>query len=34
MQDGSHSHKPSQAVINTITQTFARAGYDIRITVE
>ena len=33
MEDGSHSHKPSQAVIDRIVQTFAAAGYSITIDV-
>jgi len=33
MQDGTHSHRPSQAVIDTIIATFAAAGHEIRIDV-
>lgn len=33
MEDGTHSHKPSQAVIDRIVQTFAAAGYTIHIDV-
>lgn len=33
MQDGTHSHRPSQAVIDAIVATFAAAGYDIQIDV-
>jgi hypothetical protein len=33
MADGTHSHKPSQAVIDRIVQTFAAAGYEIHIDV-
>jgi hypothetical protein len=33
MEDGTHSHKPSQAVIDRIVQTFANAGYSITIDV-
>jgi hypothetical protein len=33
MEDGTHTHKPSQAVIDRIVQTFANAGYSITIDV-
>jgi hypothetical protein len=33
MEDGTHSHRPSQAVIDRIVQTFARAGFTIHIDV-
>ena len=33
MEDGTHSHKPSQSVIDTIVATFAREGYTINIVV-
>jgi len=33
MEDGTHSHKPSQAVIDRIKQTFANAGYSLTIDV-
>jgi hypothetical protein len=33
MEDGTHSHKPSQAVIDRIVRTFAAAGYSITIDV-
>lgn len=33
MEDGTHSHKPSQAVIDRIVQTFAAAGHTIHIEV-
>jgi hypothetical protein len=31
MEDGTHSHKPSQAVIDRIVQTYAAAGFTIHI---
>jgi hypothetical protein len=31
MENSTHTHKPSQAVIDRIVQTFAAAGYDIHI---
>lgn len=33
MEDGTHSHKPSQAVIDRIVQTFAAAGHTLHIDV-
>lgn len=33
MEDGTHSHQPSQAVIDSIVATFAREGYAININV-
>lgn len=33
MEDGTHSHRPSQAVIDRIVRTFAAAGYAIHIEV-
>jgi hypothetical protein len=33
MEDGTHSHRPSQAVIDRIVQTFATAGFTIHIDV-
>jgi len=33
MEDGTHSHKPSQAVVDRIVQTFANAGYSLTIDV-
>jgi hypothetical protein len=33
MEDGTHSHRPSQTVIDTIVQTFAREGFAINIDV-
>jgi hypothetical protein len=33
MEDGTHSHKPSQAVIDRIVRTFANAGYSLTIDV-
>lgn len=33
MEDATHSHKPSQAVIDRIVQTFAMAGFEIHIDV-
>ena len=33
MEDATHSHRPSQAVIDAIVQTFAREGYSINIDV-
>jgi Bacterial pre-peptidase C-terminal domain/Divergent InlB B-repeat domain len=33
MEDGTHSHRPSQAVIDRIVQTFAAAGFTIHIDV-
>ncbi len=33
MEDGTHSHRPSQAVIDRIVRTFATAGYAIHIDV-
>jgi hypothetical protein len=33
MEDGTHSHRPSQAVIDRVVRTFARAGHTIHIDV-
>jgi hypothetical protein len=33
MEDATHSHKPSQSVIDTIVATFAREGFNINIVV-
>lgn len=33
MEDGTHSHRPSQAVVDRIVRTFAAAGYTIHIEV-
>jgi hypothetical protein len=33
MEDGTHSHRPSQAVVDRIVQTFAAAGFDLHLDV-
>lgn len=33
MEDGTHSHRPSQAVVDRIVQTFAAAGYELHLDV-
>jgi hypothetical protein len=33
MEDGTHSHRPSQAVVDRIVQSFAAAGFDLHLDV-